>query len=292
MKRLGLTLLVLASCAAAVSGQVSGNRNYGREQGRQQPSTGTVGSPSDLQIDAYVLLNAPADEFVVVFGVSQEGPTAAESNQRVNARIEQFLDAAGKLGVARANTYVDFITQNRVYNFAPAQAAAGNTIRESLTGFETKKTVTLRYKDKTILERLVAAAAQASIFDLIKVDYVVTDLAKVRARLFEEALRVLRQKEERYAGPLGMAIRRQSLTQETYNTFYPAALYKTYSAFESGSVETGYDSQTRVVRERKSSTSFLEPLDASAFDAVINPVGVEPLVQFTLYLKVRYTIAM
>jgi hypothetical protein len=83
-------------------------------------------------------LNATPDEFVAVFGVAQEAPTAVESNQKVNARIEQFLSAADKLGVSRSNTYVDMITQNRVYNFAPANA--DGTIREKLTGFETKHT--------------------------------------------------------------------------------------------------------------------------------------------------------
>src|SRR6185503_8611234 len=113
-------------------------------------------------IEAYVLMNAAPDEFVAVFGVAQEGATGAESNQKVNARIEQFLSAAEKLGVNRSNTYVDIITQNRTYGFAPS---GDNTIRESLTGFETKKTVSLRYKDRAMLEKLIAAAGQASIFD-------------------------------------------------------------------------------------------------------------------------------
>jgi len=102
---------------------------------------------------------------------SAQEPTAVESNQKVNARIEQFLSAADKLGVSRSNSYVDMITQNRVYNFVPA--SADGTIREKLTGFETKKTIALRYKDRSLLEKLVAAAAQASIFNLIKVDYVI-----------------------------------------------------------------------------------------------------------------------
>src|ERR1700750_2313349 len=150
-------MILLAACAAAALGQVSGNSAYGRGVDRRTPPTsGTVGGGgSEAQIEAYVLFNAPADEYVAVFGVAEEGPTAAESNQRVNAHINQFLDAAEKLGVTRVNAYVDFITQNRIYNFAPA---ADNTIRETLAGFETKKTVTLRYKDKAILERLVTAA--------------------------------------------------------------------------------------------------------------------------------------
>ena len=168
---------------------------------------------------------------------------------------------------------MDFITQNRVYNFTPA---TDGTIREKLEGFETKKTVAVRYTDRAVLEKLVAAAAGASIFDLIKVDYVITDMGKIRGRLFEEASRVIKQKEEGYARSLDLRFKRQAVFQETYETYYPAELYQTYTAFEAGAVEQSYDSRMRVVRERKSSTSYLEPLDRSAFDVVINPAGMEP----------------
>ena len=41
---------------------------------------------------------------------------------------------------------------------------------------------------------------------------------------------------------------------------------------------------------RKSRTFFFNGLDADGFDAVINPVVIEPVVQFTLYLKVKYEV--
>jgi hypothetical protein len=139
-----------------------------------------------------------------------------------------------------------------------------------------------------LLEKLIGAAAQASIFDLIKVDYVINDLPRIRARLMEEASAIIKQKEDNYSRSLGLKFKRIAIFQETYQTYYPDELYQTYTAAESGSVEPSYESRTRVVRERKSSTSYLEPLDRSAFDAVINPAGLEPVVQCTLYLKVRY----
>jgi uncharacterized protein YggE len=293
MKKLCIILFVLGLFAPAVLAQEAGNRGvYGRKTERTSPSSGVIyGSENkDLIpvqfIEAYVLVNAAPDDFIAVFGAAQEGATAVESNQKVNAQIEQFLMAATKLGVNRSNVYVDMITQNRVYNFAPA--SSDGTIRERLTGFETKKTVAIKYKDRSLLEKLLAAAAQASIFDLIKVDYVVNDLGKIRNRLLEEATGVIKQKEENYTRSLGLRIRRNAVFQETYNTYYPAELYQTYTAQESAAVESNYESRTRVVRERKASTSFLEPLDQSAFDVVINPAGLEPVVQCTLYLKVKY----
>jgi hypothetical protein len=45
-----------------------------------------------------------------------------------------------------------------------------------------------------------------------------------------------------------------------------------------------------VQSARKSRTFFFNALDADGFDQVINPVVIEPVVQFTLFLKVKYEI--
>ncbi len=288
MRTIALSLLIICCCALGAVAQESGNRNYNRSTRRPVPNTGMIGSNGTLSIEAYVLFNAAPDEFLAVFGVSQEGPTPGESNQKINARIERFLSAAEKLGIPRSGTFVDFITQTRIYSFAPSSPGI---IRESLSGFETKKTVSLRYKDRALLEKLLDAAAQASIFDLIKVDYIVSDMGKIRKALFEEAVRIVKQKEENYSRSLGLAISRRALLQETYETVYPGELYQTYAAFESGAVDSNYESATRVIRERKSSTSYLEPLDPSSFDTVLNASSIEPSVQCTLFVKVMYSVA-
>ena len=294
MKKVWIILFILGLFAPGIVAQEAGNRGvYGPQTQRANPSNGVIYGAENKDlipvqfIEAYVLVNAAPDEFIALFGAAQEAPTAIESNQKVNAQIEQFLSAAEKLGVKRANVYVDMITQNRVYNFA---AATDGTIREKLGGFQTKKTIAVKYKERALLEKLLSAATLASIFDLIKVDYVVNDLSKIRSRLLEDATGVIKQKEENYTRSLGLKIKRYAVSQETYNTHYPSELYQTYTAAESGAVEANYESGTRVVRERKSSTSFLEPLDQSTFDVVINSVGLEPMVQCTLYLKVRYSL--
>jgi len=293
MKNVWIILFILGLFAPVLAQEAGNSGVYGRRTDRASPSNGVIYGTENKDlipvqfIEAYVLVNAAPDAFIAVFGAAQEAPTAIESNQKVNAQIELFLSAAGKLGINRSNVYVDMITQNRVYDFAPA---SDGTIRERLSGFETKKTIAVRYKERALLEQLLSAAAQASIFDLIKVDYVVNDLSKIRSRLLEEASGVIKQKEENFTRSLGLRIRRNAVSQETYNTYYPSALYQTYTAAESGTVEPNYEARTRVVRERKSSTSFLQPLDESTFDIVINGADLEPMVQCTLYLKVRYSL--
>ena len=49
-------------------------------------------------------------------------------------------------------------------------------------------------------------------------------------------------------------------------------------------------SRVTVRGARKSQTFFFNGLDANGFDTVLNPVITEPVVQCTLYLKVKYEV--
>ena len=68
-------------------------------------------------------------------------------------------------------------------------------------------------------------------------------------------------------------------------------MYDSYTAQESEHVGAGVDRQKVVIQTaRKGRTFFFNGLDGDGFDAVVNPVVVEPVVQFTLYLKVKYEV--
>ena len=290
MKKCVLLILFLLA-VVPVSGQESGNRLYGDDDDNQekrhlQSSTGVLGNATDgYAIEASVLTNVKPDAFVVVFGVNEEGATAAASNEKVNAKIADLIQRVKPFGIDPNDVFVDFITQNRVYDFS----VSGNQATEKLTGFETKKTVAIRYKRRELFEKIVGAAADAKVFDLIKVDYVVSDFDAVRAGLFEAAVKVIKSKEQRYASALGVSLGAVGLSAEKYDVSYPSEAYQRYQAFESGdaSVYNSQGSSSRVV-QRKSFTFFYEPVAASNFDSVLVPSGLEPVVQFSIYLRMQY----
>ena len=134
-------------------------------------------------IEASVLLNLKADAYQAVFALAQEGPTLPEGNAKLTAQAHEFTAALEALGVKRADIYLDFISQNRIYDFS----VQDNIAREKLAGFEVKKNFIVRYQDPALLEKMLAAAAKSGIFDLVKVDYIVSDLPAARARLREAA---------------------------------------------------------------------------------------------------------
>ena len=78
-----------------------------------------------------------------------------------------------------------------------------------------------------------------------------------------------------------------NIANEKYDAFYPGELYAGYQAYESGNTYGDYDNR-RVIQQRKTKTFYYEPLDPSDYDLVINQMGIEPMVQFTLYMRVQY----
>jgi uncharacterized protein YggE len=295
-KSLIVLLALLIVSPSFCSGQVSGNIGYAQAGGKvkaeqnerakrvltkeELPPTG-----SSTFVEASVLMNVKADEYVAVFGVMQDGATVAECNQKMDATLKQFTDGLKSLGIGGDDLFVDFIAQNKTYGFE----VTGDTAREKLAGFELKKNVSIHYKDPSLLEKINLAAAAAQVFDLIKVDYIVKDTARIQDALMEAAARVAKNKMSRYEKLLGLKL--QSPAQvyaERSAAYYPTDLYDNYTAYESEDVSAPRDRQKYAVQSaRKSRTFFFHGLDANGFDEVINPVVTEPVVQFTLYLKLK-----
>jgi uncharacterized protein YggE len=292
-----MIFLVLTLAARAGVAQVGGNVGYGQVGGRaraeqmerakrqltreEMPATDTA-----MFIDASVLMNVKADEFVATFGIAVQGDTVEACQEKMNATIAAFTEALRPLGIGPAVIFVDFTAQTRVYDFK----IEGSLAREQIAGFELKKTVAVRYREKALIDRLVVAASKAKVYDLVKVDYIVTDLAPIQERLAEAAAAVIKAKAARHERLLG--IKHHAPPQvyaERSSAYFPTEMYDSYTASEAEAVSGGPDrSRTTVQSLRKSRTFYYNPLDADGFDRVIDPVVLEPVVQFTLYLKLRY----
>jgi hypothetical protein len=124
----------------------------------------------------------------------------------------------------------------------------------------------------------------------VKVDYVVKDVEAVQRRLAEEAAHVLKKKVARREALLDIKLRPPAqVFAERSAAYYPTHMYDAYTAFESENVSAPVDRQKHTIQAaRKSRTFYFNGLDSDGFDQVINPVILEPVVQFTLYLKVKY----
>jgi hypothetical protein len=300
MKRALIIIVVfLASSPGFCRGQVSGNVAYSQSGARAKaeqserakrvltkdelPPTGT-----SMFVEASVLMNVKADEYVAVFGIAQESESVAECNRKMDATIKEFSDALKPLGIGGDDLFVDFVANTKIYGFE----VTGDIAREKLVGFELKKNILIHYKDRSLLDKFILAAARSQIFDLIKVDYIVNDTNHVQGRLTEEAARIVKQKTARYEQLLGIKVQPPGqVYADRLGIYYPTEMYDSYTAFESEDMSGASNREKfTTLAARKSKTFFFNGLDADGFDQVINPVVIEPVVQFTLYLKVRYEV--
>ncbi|WP_165234907.1 SIMPL domain-containing protein [Aquisphaera insulae] len=297
------TGIIVTTVLVAVPGpsraQVGGNIGFAQGGVKQRAEQNERGkrvlakeelppSGTSMFVDANVLLNVKADEYVAVFAVSREGQTVAESGRKVAAAVEAFTAAVKALGVGADDIHVDYVAQSKLYSFDIDRDVA----REKLAGFELKKNVSVRFRDRALIDKLTDAAAGVEIHDLVKVDYVVKDLGKVRDRLMDEAAAVIKRKKARYEKLLDLKlIPPAQVLAERSAAYYPSEMYDSYVAAEGETMGVAPDRQRIAVQSaRRGRTFFFNGLDGDGFDAVIEPVILEPVVQFTLYLKVRYEI--
>lgn len=302
MKHIWVGSIVLTLCAAVCGAQVAGgSAGYGRRESGRERADGNERakrtfapadvptSPTSVFLDASVLMNVKADDMVAVFAIAEEAPTIAECGSKVDGRVRRLREVLARQGVEPKDVLVDFIVQNRVYGFD----LQGDLAREKLTGYELKKNVSVRCGTRERMERCIEAASSVDVYDLVKVDYVVKEAAAIRTRLMEEAAKVIRRKSADYARLLGVVLRPgPQVLAERHAAYYPTEMYDSYVAQESEDVTSGFNRQRLTVQSaRKPRTFYYNPMDGGSFDAVVNPVVLEPVVQFTLYLKVRAHVA-
>jgi len=236
-------------------------------------------------IDASVLMNVKPDEYVAVFGISEEGKTLALAQSGMDAAVRDFTASLRQLKVNPSEIFVDFVAQNRIYGY---DVSKENLAKEIVVGFEVKKNISIRYKDYALLDKMTAAASKSGIFDLVKVDYVVKDIAAARRRIMEEAAKVIKTKMEEQEQLLGVKVGQPTQVMPSHlSVYYPVEMYDSYVAQESEEVY-GYRQGMTVQRARKPRTFYYNPLAAKDFDVAVNPSLIEPAVQFAIYVRVKY----
>lgn len=288
--------------------QAAGNVVYSQERGnisttdnrklQETPSGNVFISPTTVMFESSVLMNVKADEYVTTLAVEQECPTVEECSQKLEERISNFISTLNTLGIEKERIFIDFVAQNKIYDFDVSKTLA----KEKQVGFIIKKNILIYYKDKALTDKIVTVGSKYGIYDLVKVDYLVQDTAKVKKKLLDEALAVIKEKEAKYTSTFGFRFRYYVVIErEKYNTYYPTQMYNTYNAFETGKISrnsiyagnytnVANNNQLRIQEARKSATFYYDPLNAEGFDQIINPVINEPVVQFTLYVRVKYEV--
>jgi uncharacterized protein YggE len=291
-----LQWLVVFSCAAPAWGQVSGNAVLERQQRGGYSNGASATSLSDklfltdstFVLGANVMQHVRADRYVAVFGLRESAPSVAAADKHLTARVSRFIGRLRRLDVEAKSVYTDLITQTRIEDVR-ASRQSGFTHEQYLRGFELTRNVIVPFRRIEVLNEMLVAAAADSVYDLVKVEYIVSDPEAVYASLFKAATEVLARKRANYLQLTGAQLRPAAQPYaERYAAFQPVGQYQSYTA----TVSTFFDSNqyTQLKQLPQLVTYYYSPPSADGFDRVINPVVVEPAVTYTLAVQVKYTL--
>lgn len=277
-------------------GQVSGNQvfnqygDYGNRNNRPAtPSPNKIHlTDSTFFINTSIAMNVIADSYVATFGVAQSAKTLKEANAQIDDRIQKFVLKLEIIGIRQTDIYVDIVTQTRILDYK----VDANYAEQFISGFEQKKNVIVKFKEIKDLDKMLAAASEHEIYDLIKVDYIVDDPDKVYTQLFQTAMELLNNKKELYVKTTRIKLKKTpKISSESFYYLTPPTLYQSYSP---RNISTDYDdygnSRSKKKNLQVSTTYYYDHIDYSAFDKVINPIVTEPAIEFILLLQLKFDI--
>ena len=282
------------SFQASIRSQGLPHSTHNIHQPNIQTSPVFTTTDSTIYVDVSALMNVQADKYVAIFALEQVGSTLDSATQIIDGRIDAFIDSIRRYGIAEKDIHIDVVSQVPMYSYQVEQKLYSHTFNEIPIGFSLRKNIHVGYKDSEILGKLVSAAARQEIYDIVKVEYIVNDVESVYDSLRREAISTIQKKLKDFS-KLGLQIASSSpMIAEGSGATMPIERYVAFSAFGSSSIkgsEAGrgtHYGHIEVNPADKPKTIYYNRIPFTAYDLVLNPSFVKPVVQFTYRLTVQY----
>lgn len=288
-----LKLLIIVSLAIISLdnfAQMSGSYNYQKgnnqsDKSIQHARKARFINDSTVLIEVDVLQNCYADNFMAIFAIRQKADNLENLNRFINSRINGFKNGLINHGIDTADIYVDMISQVPVYDWSEEKRLFSKNYVEVPDGFELSKNVHIQFTNENLLDSVMLIAAQNEIYDLVKVDYFVDEIDKKYDNLRKKALEIAKGKKASFEG-IGIDFSSAFATiAEEIQTIYPENQYIKYTASKSY-VGKG----KRYKKANKTATMFYSKIDYSTYEQVINPAILQPAIQLSYSLKIKYVL--
>ncbi len=268
------------------------NAGYNYRNNYQQAQTYypvITGSDTSFVLEANVMMNVQADEYVIILGTMQVGETVESCHELINKRITAFTTAVAGLGIKKEDMYIDFISQFPIFEVEVEKKLFSTTYNEIPKGFEVKKNIHLRYKDPKIVEKLLIEAAKNEIYDIIKVDYIVNNMSSVNDSLRNSCINIIGRKAKEFK-KLGVKFdaNNYQTVSDNISSTYPIERYSTFVEFDRKM--GGNNNQGKISARGDVPSLYYNKQSYNSYDLVINPAVVEPVVQFSCNVKVKYVL--
>jgi len=270
------------------------NGNYNNRATYQQQTQTyyptVTSSDTSFYVEANVMMNTKADEYVIILGTMQIAETVESCHQLINKRIDNFINSLSNLGIKREQVYIDFISQFPIFEVEVEKKLFSKDYNEIPKGFEVKKNIHLKYKDPAIVEKLLVEAAKNEIYDIVKVDYVINNMEAINDSLRNSCVNIINRKVKEFK-KLGVKFESNIYQTVTNNisSIYPIERYASFKEFDANHGDPTKPGNKITARGDVPSL-YYNKLPYNSYDLVINPAVVEPVVQFTCNVKVKYVL--
>lgn len=299
MKTKMILFMLTGITSTAINAQVMGNWRYNgqpvQQRQIQQIVQTTVSGDTEISFKASALLNANTLAYVATFNVSQVGSNLKDVVSKSDDRIRGFIEDLKNIGVDTNDITVDMISMIPVYDYEVEKKLFSKSYNEIPVGFELQKNIIIRYDYNSQLDYIVKSAVNNEIYDLVKVDYFVDNIEGIKDTLRQRTLAYYHKKLSEL-NALGIDFDTlYPVFSENYQTIVPHSRYNSYTAFSRPSLhamqgKTLLGTDNRVKNTTKLKTLYYNPVSYTDFDIVINPVVVEPVVQFTYDINIKFII--
>lgn len=248
---------------------------------RLNPSTSVV-------IDVKALQNVKATSFTAIFNLSQIGQTADEVNQLINERINAVKAALVSEGITKEGIVIDVISFVPVYDIEVEKKIFSKKYNEVPKGFELQQNIHIQFTQTNQFEAILTACAKNEIYNLVKVDYFIDNIAQVYKDLQNSLLNIIEEKKAFYK-VLGFDLVDYNVAiADSKYCFFPKDFYQSYQAYNSISFEA-IQKKKGVTKVKKQTSYYYQPLSFGDYDIIINPSILEPVIQVGMNIKLQYS---
>jgi len=257
-----------------------GNVNYGNNRYREQQqnmNTVTTDNGEEMTFAIRAIYNEKPVLYSATFSIVQVGESLEEIDRLMNEKV-----SAIKLAITKLDPTIEVITD--MISFVPVyeyevtrKIFSKKTYNEKPAGYEMKKNLIIKYKSK-VLDKIISACAAQEVYDFVKVDYVITNLDAIKAKLQAKTIEEFNNKIKYFSLLKGEDLsQKKKMISENYNLIYPVESYSTYTAFSRAQLPFSRNSIVNSVA--KNQTSYYNQVMVKAHSFVINPEITEPCVQ-------------
>lgn len=246
-----------------------------------------------IELETNIMMNVKADAYIMILGVEQISSSVDSCHTLINNRIENFIKNIAKYGINPEQIYVDFTSQFPIYEIEVEKKLFSKSYNEIPKGFEVNKNIHITYKDEKIAERLLIEAAKNEIYDIVKVDYIVKDIATVYDSMRNVSIGIMNEKVKEFSKLNIKWDNRYHTISEDMSSSYPIERYSNYISFNNAALNVSNSDKggsKRITSSAKQRKIFYNKIPYNQYDKVINPVFTEPVVQFTYSLKSKYVL--